>query len=185
MKKLLAAAAAITIAGIMLAAPALAQQAGSGPGNPPAERYGPGMRGPGWGPGMMMGPGMMGRGGMGGMGGFAGMCNPRAAGLAEWRMERIERVVKPNEAQRSALDTLRTASTKAAEMISAACPQDFPASAPARLEAMEKRMDAMLQAIKTVRPAFDAFYATLTDEQKAKLNTAGPRGWGWRRWRAG
>ena len=68
-------------------------------------------------------------------------------------------------------------------MISAACPQDIPASAPARLEAMEKRLDTMLQAIKTVRPAFDAFYATLTDEQKAKLNGAGPRGWGWHGWR--
>lgn len=135
---------------------------------------------------MMMGPGMMGwgGGGRGGRGAFAGMCDPRAAGLAEWRMERIERVVKPNEAQRAALDTLRTASTKAAEMIAAACPQDFPTSAPARLEAMEKRMDSMLQAIKTVRPAFDAFYATLTDEQKARLNsTAGPRGWGWHGWR--
>jgi hypothetical protein len=128
---------------------------------------------------------MMGWGGRGGMAGVAGMCDPRAAGLAEWRMERIEQVVKPNEAQRAALDTLRTASTKAAEMISAACPQDFPASAPARLEAMEKRMDTMLQAIKTVRPAFDAFYATLTDEQKARLNTAGPRRWGWRGWRSG
>ena len=42
----------------------------------------PGSRG--WGPGMMMGPGMM--GGM--MGG--GMCNPSAAGLAEWRVEAIE-----------------------------------------------------------------------------------------------
>jgi hypothetical protein len=184
MNKLFATAAAIAVAGLMLAAPALAQQPAPGPGNPPAERgpgYGPG-GGYGWGPGMMMGPGMMGRGGRGG---FAGMCDPRAAGLAEWRMERIERLVKPSDTQRAALDGLRTASTKAAELISAACPQDFPASASARLEAMEKRMDSMLQAIKTVRPAFDAFYATLSDEQKARLNTAGPRGWGWRGWRGG
>ena len=163
-------AVALAVAGLILTTPAVAQSAGPGPGS-------------GWGPGMMMGPGMMGWGGPGGRGGFAGMCNPRAAGLAEWRMERIERLVKPTEAQRAALDGLRTASTKAAEMISAACPQDFPVSAPGRLEAMEKRMDSMLQAIKTVRPAFDAFYATLTEEQKARLNTAGPRGWGWHGWR--
>ena len=48
---------------------------------------------------------------------------------------------------------------------------------------MEKRMDTMLQAIKIVRPAFDAFYATLSEEQRARLNTAGPRGWGWHGWR--
>ena len=37
-----------------------------------------------------------------------------------------------------------------------------------RMEAMEKRLDAMSQAIKTVRPALEAFYATLSDEQKAQ-----------------
>ena len=58
----------------------------------------------------MMGPGMMGRGGMGGI---AAMCDPRAAGLAEWRMERIERLISPNEAQRAALNELWTASAKA------------------------------------------------------------------------
>ena len=199
MKKSLTTIAAIAVGAMILAAPSIAQQPGPGAGNPPSERgpgngpgygpgNGPGMRGgPGWGPGMMMGPGMMGwggPGGRGGMAGFGGMCNPRAAGLAEWKMERIEKVVKPNETQRAALEALRTASTKAAEMVSAACPQDVPASAPARLEAMEKRMDVMLQAIKTVRPAFDAFFATLNDEQKAQLNNnAGPRGWGWHGWR--
>jgi hypothetical protein len=176
MKTLHITAAAIIFAGFIMAAPVVAQQTGPVPGNPPAERSG---RGYGWGPGMMMGPGMMGWDGDG----SAGMCNPRAAGLAEWRMERIERLVKPTEAQRPALDGLHTASTKAAELISAACPHDFPASAPARLEAMEKRMDTMLQAIKIVRPAFDAFYVTLTEDQKARLNTAGPRGWGWHGWR--
>jgi hypothetical protein len=128
---------------------------------------------------MMMGPGMMGWGGMG------AVCDPRGAGLAQWRVERIERLVNPNDAQRAALNELRTASTKAAEMIAAACPREFPASASARLELMEKRLDAMQQAIKTVRPAFDAFYATLNEEQKARVNAAGPRHWGWRWGRLG
>jgi hypothetical protein len=34
----------------------------------------------------------------------------------------------------------------------------------------------MLAAVKTVRPAFDAFYHTLDDEQKSLLNTGGPCG---------
>lgn len=123
-----------------------------------------------------MGPGMM-------SGGMRGMCSPRGAGLAEWRMERIERIIQPTEAQRSALNALRDASTKAAETITAACPRELPANAPARLELMEKRMEAMLAAVKTVRPAFDAFYATLTEEQKVRINKAGPRRWGWHGWR--
>jgi hypothetical protein len=97
-------------------------------------------------------------------------------------MERIERLITPNEAQRAALNGLRTASTKAAEIVAAACPREFPESATARLELMEKRLDAMQQAIKVVRPAFDAFYATLNDEQKARINTGGPRRWGWHGW---
>jgi len=133
--------------------------------------------GGGWGPGMMMGPGMMGPGMMSG-----GMCSPQAAGLAEWRIELIERAVRPTDAQRAALSELKTASSKAAETIAAACPREFPATSTARLELMEKRLDAMLQAVKTVRPAFDAFYATLTADQKAALDKAGPRRWGWRSW---
>ena len=52
---------------------------------PVASQPGPGAHG--GGPGMMMGPGM----GSGRMG--RGMCDPRAAGLAEWRIERIERAI--------------------------------------------------------------------------------------------
>jgi len=136
--------------------------------------------GPGWGPGMMMGPGMMGWGGR-----MGALCDPSAAGLAEWRAERIERLINPTEAQRAGLNELRTASTKAAEIVAAACPREWPSSATARLELMEKRLDAMQQAIKIVRPAFDAFYAMLTDEQKARINTGGPHHWGWRGWRGG
>jgi hypothetical protein len=182
MKSLFTSAAAIAVAGLILTGPVVAQQPAPAPSAPPAAGapepgYGPGPGGPrgfGWGPGMM---------GWGGRGGFAGMCDPRAAGLAEWRTEFVERLLQPNEAQRAALNELRTASAKAAETIAAACPREFPASASARMELMEKRLEAMLTAIKTVRPAFEAFYATLTDEQKARINARGPRHWGWRGWR--
>jgi hypothetical protein len=133
--------------------------------------------GPAWGPGVMMGPGMMNWRIMG-----RAICDPHAAGLAEWRVETIERAIQPTEAQRLALTELRAASAKAAEIVSMACPRELPQSSPARLEVMEKRLDAMLQAVKTVRPAFDALYASLSVEQKARLDSAGPRNWGWRQW---
>jgi hypothetical protein len=129
---------------------------------------------------MMMGPGMMGPGGMWG----GGMCSPRGAGLAEWRLTRIEERVQPSEAQRAKLNELRDASAKAANIIAAACPTEIPQSPVSRLELMEKRLDAMLGAIKIVRPAFKAFYDSLTNEQQAQLNSIGPRAWGWRRWRS-
>jgi Spy/CpxP family protein refolding chaperone len=134
-----------------------------------------------YGPGTMMGPGMMGPGMMG-RGGFGLMCSPAAAGFAEWRIDRLEQVIKPTDAQRAKFDEIKTASNKAADIMRSACPTEFPKSAVARMEVMEKHADAMLQAIKTVRPAMEAFYATLSDEQKTKLdsNTGRGRFWHWR-----
>lgn len=133
---------------------------------------GPGMMGS----GMTMGPAMMGRGG------FGRMCSPAAAGFAEWRIDRLERLLKPTDAQRGKFDEFKAAASKAADIIRAACPADVPSTMPGRMEAMEKRMDAMLQAVKSVRPALDAFYATLNSEQKARLDSnSGPRRfWRWR-----
>jgi predicted lipid-binding transport protein (Tim44 family) len=190
MKAIVTSVFALALVGAILTAPVIAQQTAPAPANPPAAagpQNGPGPGyGPGWGPGMMMGPGMMGWGGPGGMGvDTMAMCNPRAAGLAEWRMERIERLVKPTDAQRTALDALKTASAKAAESITVACPREFPANASARMALTEKRLEVMLAAVKTVRPAFDAFYATLNDEQKARIDSGGPRRWGWHGWRRG
>ena len=94
-------------------------------------------------------------------------------------------MIKPTDAQRAKFDEFKAASNKAAEAMRAACPTDVPTTMVGRMEAMEKRLDAMLQAVKTVRPALDAFYATLSDEQKADLNGgSGPgRFWRWRdRW---
>ena len=149
-----------------------------------AQPSGPGPRGPGWGmpgPGMMMGPGAFGPGMMGPRG-YGLMCDPSVAGFAEWRIERLERLIRPTDAQRAKFDELKTAANKAAETMRATCPTEFPKTMTGRMELMEKRMEAMLAAVKTMRPALDAFYAALTDEQKAQLdNNTGPRRfWRWR-----
>ena len=131
-----------------------------------AQPYGPGRGGT----DHMMGPAMMDRQL------FGRMCGPRTAGFAEWQLDRLERVIKPTDAQRAKFDEFKAASNKAAEAMRAACPTDVPTTMVGRMEAMEKRLEAMLQAVKTVRPALDAFYATLSDEQKADLNGgSGPR----------
>ena len=132
---------------------------------------------PGWGPGRMMGPGMMGGSD------FRFLCNPRSVGMAEWRIARIESGIKLTDAQKAALAGLRSASAKAAETISATCAEPVPAKSTERMALMEKRVEAGLQAIKLVRPAFEAFYGTLDDQQKARLDAIGPRRWGWRGWR--
>lgn len=136
--------------------------------------------------GGFMGPGMMGSGMMGGMmgrHGFGAMCNPAMAGFAEWRADRLVEQIKLTDAQRAKFDEFKAAAVKSSEAMRNACVTDVPKTIVGRAEAMEKRMDTMLQAIRTMRPALEAFYATLTDEQKAKLDSTQDRGHGFWRWR--
>jgi hypothetical protein len=42
-----------------------------------------------------------------------------------------------------------------------------------RLDAVDARLTAMLSAVEIVRPALEEFYASLTDEQKARFNSWG------------
>ncbi len=127
-------------------------------------------------PGIMAGPGTF------GPIGFRRLCDPRSVGLTEWRTEWMERFLKPTDTQKKALQDLELASAKTIEMFSAACPRKLPRmqTSNAQLEMMQNRLEAALQAVKTVRPAFDSFYSSLNDEQKMRLDTLGPKRHGWR-----
>lgn len=128
------------------------------------------------GPGVMLGPMMM------GVRGFGMLCSPQAIGFAEWQLSRVERSVKATKEQSEKLAELRSASAEATDTIKAACPPRLPRTAPERMALMEKRVGAMLEAVKTVRPAFENFYNSLTPQQQAKLDGTSSRQWGWR-WR--
>lgn len=87
--------------------------------------------------------------------------------------DKIDQAVHPTDAQRPKLDALQSASVKAVDLIKAACPTELPATPPGRLAVEGKRLQAMLQAVQTIRPALDDFYGSLSDDQKARFNTIG------------
>ena len=97
-----------------------------------------------------------------------------AANLTDWPIEQIALAVEPTDAQRAALDGLRAATAKALDVLKTACPNDLPSTPTGRIAAMQHRIDVMLLAVRTVRPALDAFYQTLSDEQKARFNAISP-----------
>ena len=76
----------------------------------------------------------------------------------------------------------------------ASCPAKgaFAMTPPGRLQAITLRLTATLEAVQTVRPAMEAFYNSLSDEQKERFNEIGPKrptcrrlsGW-WPRRRSG
>lgn len=104
-------------------------------------------------------------------GGKANGCAGPKSSLTQLPIERIEAVVHPAGPQKDALDRLNNATKKAVATLQAACPDEVPLTPVGRLDAMEKRLSAMLQAANTVLPELDAFYATLSSEQKARFNT--------------
>jgi hypothetical protein len=107
---------------------------------------------------------------------IVGICAETAPELTNWPIDRISRVVDPTETQRAALDDLKSATAKAIDILKAACPSELPSIPTGRITAMEGRLQAMLQAVQTVRPALDRFYQSLDDEQKARFNAIAPAG---------
>ena len=104
----------------------------------------------------------------------AEVCSDDAAQLTDWPIERFSEIVEPTDAQRPALEELRAASAKAIDMLKAGCPKDLPSIPTGRLAAMESRLQVMLAAVQTVRPALERFYQLLSDEQKARFNAIAP-----------
>ena len=103
---------------------------------------------------------------------WSAMCGQDAQ-VASLPIDRISAAVSPDAQQRAALDALANASVQAAQTIKAACPSDVAFTPTGRLDAMEKRVQAMVQAIAQMRPPLDTFYAGLSDEQKARFNALG------------
>jgi hypothetical protein len=108
---------------------------------------------------------------------LAALCNDQSGSFTQLPLERIDQIIQPTHDQQSALDQLNTASSKAASELQASCPTGAPSAPKDRLDAITKRLNNMIQAVNIVRPALESFYASLSDEQKARFNVMGqPQG---------
>lgn len=100
-------------------------------------------------------------------------CKQPKEGLANLPIEKIEDAVRPTDAQMEGLNSLQDATSKAVSILQSACPDETPLTPPGRLEMMEKRLTAMIDAANTVKPALASFYDSLSNEQKARFNRIG------------
>jgi hypothetical protein len=105
--------------------------------------------------------------------GLAALCSERAAAFSQVPVQRIEETIRPTEQQQAAFDALKTASAKAADLLRSSCPAQMPTGLADRLQAVDARLAAMLSSVAVVRPALHEFYASLSDEQKARFNSWG------------
>lgn len=101
---------------------------------------------------------------------MAQICTQPSAGLTDFPIERIAETVQPTDAQKALLDTLKNATAKAVDILQSACPTDLPSTPVGRMQAQEKRLEAMVAAVDAVRVPLQEFYNSLSDEQKARFN---------------
>ncbi|MBV8926026.1 MAG: Spy/CpxP family protein refolding chaperone [Bradyrhizobium sp.] len=97
------------------------------------------------------------------------ICSGQASGLTDFPIQKIAQQVRADQKQLDLLDALKAASVKAVDVLQGACPSELPSTPTGRLAAMRTRVDAMLKAVQTVRPALDAFYQSLSDEQRERF----------------
>lgn len=102
-------------------------------------------------------------------------CDALQTVAPKWPAAEIDARVHPTDSQRASLAALQDASAKAEDMLmKTSCQANDTVTPPARLAAIGKRLDTMLQAVKLVRSALDSFYGSLSDEQKAQFEAIGP-----------
>jgi hypothetical protein len=89
--------------------------------------------------------------------------------LQHWPNDSTAKIIAPDEGQRGPLEQLRGNAGQQAEILRTACPNDIPADPLARIDVSNSAVDAMLAAVNAVLPSIEGFYATLEDEQKARL----------------
>lgn len=124
-----------------------------------------------------------------------GLCNGRGAEMADHMVVAMEHRLKTTDAQKPALDELKSAIKAGVAKVEASCPPKPERAAdgarpprptpPERLARLEAGLVARLEAVRTVRPAAEKLYASLSEEQKAKVAEMGPGRRGWHGGRSG
>jgi LTXXQ motif family protein len=102
-------------------------------------------------------------------------CGAAQPAALQWPADAIEARLHPNDTQRAALKVLQDANARAVDILNAECQPKDAITPPARLDAVDGRLDAMQQAVNLVRAALEDFYATLSDEQKAQFEAIGQK----------
>ncbi len=102
-------------------------------------------------------------------------CGAAQPAALRWPADEIEARLHPNDTQRAALKVLQDANARAADILNAGCQPKDATTPPARLDAVDGRLEAMQRAVYLVSAALAGFYATLSDEQKTQFEAIGQK----------
>jgi hypothetical protein len=102
-------------------------------------------------------------------------CGGFAPGVTSFPIDQIRQAIDPTGEQITFLDDLAAASSKASAILNASCPSEPPLTPIARLDAVERRLEATIQAIEIVRPTLVKLTDSLSDEQRQRLDAIGAK----------
>jgi hypothetical protein len=100
-------------------------------------------------------------------------CTDEANEVTGWPIDQIQAALQPNTQQAALLDALGNAVVKASDVIRAHCPTKLAFTPNDRLAQMQDRLEGLVEAVTIVQPPLAQFYASLSDEQKARFNAIG------------
>jgi len=101
----------------------------------------------------------------------AAICSEPVAAEAN-PFDQIQRALQPTAEQRKSLQMLYGASMEMAQFLSSTCPNETPATPMARLSAASDRVMSLLHAAMGIEPMLGEFYASLSDQQRQRFNSA-------------
>lgn len=102
-------------------------------------------------------------------------CEADQSAALPWPAAEIEAGLHPDHRQLGALEALQKTGARAVDILNKACPPADALTPSARFSAMNRRLIAMLQAVRQVKAALEDCFATLSDGQKIQLEAIGPK----------
>jgi len=105
---------------------------------------------------------------------MAQSCAEETDEVTGWPIDQISAAVQPDQQQAALLDDLGNAVVKASETIRSNCPTTVSFTPTGRLDAMDQRLQGLVQAVDIISPPLTKFYDSLSDEQKARFNAIKP-----------
>lgn len=118
--------------------------------------------------------------GEGGRGHHARDCGARAGGYMERQVNVIEGLMEFTSEQKAAWTELKTAMDAGKETMKKACEarkdQEKPKNAVERFDRFETAMSTRLEIMRSIKPSFEKFYATLSEKQQKAVDGLFARG---------
>lgn len=100
------------------------------------------------------------------------ICGDSRSQRLEGGIDFVEAFFSFNDQQKPAWDAFAAALRKGSDAIGRHCAtlDERPSTAPGKLAVLETAMTAGLEVVREVRPAFERFYGTLNEDQKAAID---------------